>query len=274
VSPDELSRRMRTTFEASLPNEEDIVRRVSAGREARTRARRTSGAARSNDAFFAQWRELASRPRLAALGLALAAAAAFSFWSLSEDPAVRIGPSLAKDLESGYPRVPLALPSSPEADDAWLLREDATREDAARGEPIPALPAREALSPPKRAAEKLEAAMLETPPPGIDDTARWARVTEAMRKRDWVAAQTALRPLVESQDAETRDGARLVQIRLELGASEGSAVDQRWLADLRVLAAQGSTSSIRASARRLLETLEGDTPAAADDAPPGTSEKE
>jgi hypothetical protein len=204
---------------------------------------------------------------------------AFSLWSLSDERAVPIGPSLAKDLEFGHPRVPRASPSSPQSDDALLLQDDAARNDAthddgSRGESIPALPAREASSPSKRTAEEREAAVAEAPPPGIDDTARWARVTEAMRKHDWAAAQTALRPLAESQDAETRDGARLVQIRLELGASGGGAVDPRWLADLRALASKGSTSSIRASARRLLETLEGDRPPGADDAAKGPSGKE
>jgi hypothetical protein len=172
------------------------------------------------------------------------------WWSLGEGLQASIGPSLAQDLE----RAPKSKQEQlvPTPDPAPTNGDDESRTG----------PATASASLPARAHVRHQGpTQLHTdiPVPAVptqaDTDAGWARVTEAMRKRDWEAAKIALEPLTNSVDEETRDGARLVRIRLELGAAQGAPPDQRWLTDLAELAASGSTSSIRASARRLLEEL-------------------
>jgi hypothetical protein len=172
---------------------------------------------------------------LAAL-LVTVAVAYGPWWTRAETDSVAIGPSLTRDLE-----LRSRAPRTADAPDSEQKKEA----------PVPAPP--EA----RLSQKSLPAARAPSAPqPAVapsDTDARWARVTEAMRKRDWEAAKLALAPLSTSLDPETKDSARLVRIRLELSASGNQALDPTWQAELSELATSGATSSIRASARRLLE---------------------
>ncbi len=88
-------------------------------------------------------------------------------------------------------------------------------------------------------------------------SASWERVAGALREGDDSKARQEVDGLVQSDDAETRDSARLIQLRIELGSATAGTIPatlaQRALAES--LAEHGATASIRASARRLLKRM-------------------
>jgi len=251
----DLGQKMRDTLEATLPDAEVAVRRVARQRALRLARSHTS----RHKAHASGWlpniagRNIAGRKSAVVGGLLAAAlvvgALAYGPWS-TQTESVTIGPSLAHDLK--------VRPRTSRTADARASEQKRADTKQAKGErgrsPVPApsearphdrsLPAARALAPSPATA------------PG-DADARWARVTEAMRKGDWEAAKVALAPLSASGDPETKDSARLLRIRLELGTSENQTLEPKWEAELSELARSGSTSSIRASARRLLESRSG-----------------
>lgn len=253
----ELSRKMRATFDAVLPSDDVVLRRIVARRAERSEQLQTV----RTSLWHAFWRHRAGLGACFA-GVAMALAL-LTWWSIGERDHVSIGPSLTRDLElaprSKKERLP---PLEPTKADDELHAEPVTTSRPARADVT------------RQAQTQLRTDVVAPSPPAQAETnARWARVTESMRKRDWEAAKIALEPLTNSPDAETRDGARLVRVRLELGRAQGASPDQRWLADLADLATSGSTSSIRASARRLLEALRTDPAKSIEPSPEPTPEE-
>jgi hypothetical protein len=249
----DLGQKMRDALEATLPDAEVAVRRV-----ARQRALRLARSHTSRDkAHAAGWRPSTAARKSAVVGGLLAAAlvagtlAYGSWWTRAETESVTIGPSLARDLElrSRTSRTADARASEQKLSDA----KQATDEGGLRLVPAPS-----EARPSERSLPAARGLLAPSPATATGDAdARWARVTEAMRKGDWEAAKLALAPLSASGDPETKDSARLLRIRLELGTSENQTLEPRWEAELSELARSGSTSSIRASARRLLERPSG-----------------
>jgi len=247
----DLGQRMRDALEATLPDEEVALRRVArqrALRLARTGNART-GTARSDTARSQKTRAVVG----GVLGAALLAFGVVvgPWWTRAETESATIGPSLARDLElrSRTARTADARTSQEEPPDTTKATDEAGKTP---------VPARSAARPGDKRLPAARAALAPSPDnPSADPDARWARVTEAMRKGDLEGAKLALAPLSESHDPETKDSARLLRIRLELGTSENQTLDPRWQAELAELARSGSTSSIRASARRLLESPSG-----------------
>jgi len=217
----EIGAKMREAFETTLPSDPAIVGRYDLARlrtAPREMQRRRAGAIGA--------------------GVLLAAAGVLFVWFLSRHDSVRIGPSLQRDLEA---------------------RRDPGQTDSAR-EPVRALPPSLAGEAPGRLAPKpdLPSPASTDVPPGRDSApieSQWALVTDAMRQRDWPAAQEALAPLLASSDRETRDSARLVRVRLELGAASNQESKAALMVELEELIEAGSTASIRASARRLHKSL-------------------
>jgi len=237
----EIGQKMRAAFEATRPSEAEVLQRY--GHLRGLRSGEDLPAATGED-------ELAGRRSIrrgVSVGVAalLAAAAALFVWSLPAERPVAIGPSLERDLQTRRERASGPPPAPEETPQAEGTAEGRVRASA---KPIAVLP--------RRAPE---VSTLHPALPNRTETdASWARVTEAMRQRDWTAAHAALAPLLVSTERETQDSARLVRVRLELGAAQGQVADARWLSELEDLARSGSSSSIRASARRLLETLRED----------------
>jgi len=254
----EIGQKMREAFEATAPSDEAVLRRY-----AHLRALRSGEDLPTAIRFPHRASRLApSLVRMASAGgvALLAAAGAFFLWGLPADEPVPIAPSLERDLALGIERdrpseSPRSVPASPvparslnsapvEAG-SWAASATAPRSEAGPpGESSAAVTAADAPGDPAPSRE-----------PETDATVSWAKVTEAMKARDWPAAQVALAPLLASNDEETRDSARLVRIRLELGAVGVSGPDQQLVTELDELARTGSTSSIRASARRLHKSL-------------------
>lgn len=242
---------MRATFEAALPDEDAVVRRVASGRAQRAEGQ-SSLDPRGGQQAMAPRRFWVMQP---GLGLAFAglvvAVGLVILWRTQDSDRVAIGPSLARDLAA-------------QAEQA--RQHESAEHDAARTERTP-VDRRGALPTPSTAAEARKASpqsrerasgderSAEVPAAASTD-ARWADVTAAMRKQDWKAAERALAPLIQSDDPETRDGARLVRVRLQLRTAPDAIRDPIWGKELSDLATSGSTSSIRASARRLLEPLQ------------------
>jgi hypothetical protein len=106
-------------------------------------------------------------------------------------------------------------------------------------------------NPPKPTQEGKAPGLASAPP------ASWESAAQAMRAGDRAETVRILSELSRSEDPETRDGARLVQLRSLIGGSSGGP-DAAQLSDeartqLETLAQSGATASIRASARTLLE---------------------
>jgi len=247
MTPTDLSARMRATFEAALPSDDAAVRRVAAQRAQRVAAQSSSvpraGEARAR-ALWARQPMLAFACAGVVVGLGL-----LLLWPVLQPEPVAIGPSLTRDLAAqGKDQEQKTTKAAREPERASTER--AVADKAATGT---------ARSP--RPEGRKDAALLgKSAPeaPAADSTdARWAHVSAAMRKQDWAGAELALEPLIQSTDPETRDGARLVRIRLQLRKATTAGRDPIWLEELSDLATSGSTSSIRASARRLLDTSLG-----------------
>lgn len=257
MASSELGQKMRQAFDATMPSETAILRRHSGHLRA----------LRSGEDLPTALHSLRRGPRLATTasvaGVALlAAAGALLFWGGAAERSVPIAPSLQRDLALRNQRV--LQDGVPKA------------KGEPRSEPEAVLPARSATSAPVRTAaseaavssaereSKAGASVVEasTPSAGVEPKAEaaesWARVTVAMKARDWSAAQQALAPLLASSDEETRDSARLVRIRVALGAADQKLLGSPLLAELEELSRTGSTSSIRASARRLHKSLTED----------------
>jgi len=245
VEATDLSQKMRATFEAAIPGEDAVVRRVTAQRALRAAPQRSSFP-RTAAPTPAPW---TWQPGLAwaAAGLAVALGL-FLLWPALQPERVPIGPSLTRDLASQG--------KAKKLDDEGAGR-------APTNEPTASAPPSAVSDGRKDSAPKGERAAAVPTPESAD--ARWAHVTAAMRKQDWKAAELALAPLIESADPETRDGARLVRVRLQLRTAPEAARDPKWREELSDLARSGSTSSIRASARRLLEEGASEGDSSADD---------
>lgn len=226
MTQSDLGQKMRAVFEVTMPREEAVLRRFHIPSHV--------------DQAPVGW------PLRFAVGAALgmlfvAAGVLLSLQSLSRER-VSIEPSLERDLP-GKPKteeLPLA-PRPVRVPSPDVLSPSPDPPKPARGEPR------------KTHLEQSEPS--ETNLPQSTTSTSWARVTESMRQSDWNGAQEALAPLLESNNAETRDSARLVRIRLRLGQASGSSVDPELHQELEQLAKMGSTSSIRASARRLIDSL-------------------
>jgi hypothetical protein len=253
ASTDDLGQKMRDALEATLPDVEVAVRRVARQRALRLARSHTS----RHEAHASGWlRSITARKSAVAGGLLAALLVAFAlaygpWWTWAETESVTIGPSLARDLEL-RPRT--SRTANAKASEQKLS--DTKRATDAGGQtPVPAPPA--ALSK-ERSLPAARALLAPSPSAAPSDAdARWARVTESMRKGDWEAAKLALAPLSASGDPETKDSARLLRIRIELVTSESQTLEPKWEAELSELARSGSTSSIRASARRMLESSSG-----------------
>ncbi len=101
-----------------------------------------------------------------------------------------------------------------------------------------------------RAASAADSAVAAIPAPDGEGAAGlWEAVSRALRVRDHAAAESALDRLITSDDAHTRDAARLA--RAQLWLSWGRGFPAR--AELEDLAATGATPVIRARARETLE---------------------
>lgn len=86
---------------------------------------------------------------------------------------------------------------------------------------------------------------------------RWEEVARAMKEGDEERAHDLIVQLRGSSDAETRDNARLADVQMSLEVRDGlRTLSPNKLATLKDLRATGATSSIRASARRLLSQIE------------------
>lgn len=244
----DLGQRMRDALEATRPDEEVVLRRVARQRALRLARAGTarSGTARTGTARSQKTRAVVGGV-LAAVLLAFAVVYG-PWWTQAETESATIGPSLARDLElhSRTPRTADARASREEPPDTTKSIDEAGKT------PVPA------RSEARPREKNLPAARAPLPPAptvaSADPDARWAGVTEAMRKGDWEAAKVGLASLSASDDPETKDSARLLRIRLELRTSANQTLEPRWQAELSELARSGSTSSIRASARRLLES--------------------
>jgi hypothetical protein len=114
------------------------------------------------------------------------------------------------------------------------------------GRPSPS--ARSADSPLKRGVRATAEASGRTPP-------SWGQVLEAMRAGDEGHAQSLMRRLEESSDAETRDNARLTRLEFRLSAASGALLTDSEVKELGELQMRGASSSVRAGARRLLERV-------------------
>lgn len=245
--------KMRATFAATLPDEDAALRRIADRRAARVGTGRiATPTVKRVPAGFAG----ISLPLQLGLGFAgiVLVFVVLRSWHLPQE-SVPIEPSLARDLESA----PRPKPVPEELETASPFDADADTDNRALEAKKAPMPSRPAL----KSTQGSNAVSGADPPNDkatsqADVNARWARVTDAMRKQDWTTAKTALEPLIASTDPETKDGARLVRIRLELGATAGT-LSSSLLAELSDLATAGSTSSIRASARRLLESLPNDS---------------
>jgi len=248
----DLAEKMRDALEATLPDGEVAVRRI-----ARQRAIRLAHSQASEKAPASGWLPSFQARRSAIvggiLGVALLAGAfVYRTWSTwAESESVSVGPSLARDLE-------LQSRASRAVDARAAEKEPSggeTTADEAGKAPVSA-PSVAARSPKSLPATPAPVTSPPAPASGQKND-RWASVTEAMRRGDWEAAKGVLAFLSVEGDPETRDSARLLRIRIELGTSPNQALDARWQAELSELAQSGSTSSIRASARRLLESPSG-----------------
>lgn len=239
MAANELGRDMRRVFEATMPKDEVILRKhhALALERAFGTKRSRSGAARAG-AF------------LAAAGVLLVWAMGWDW--LAPERRVEIRPSLERDL-----RPPPAAEAS-QVDDSAVAPAAVSSADrearAAQSRPsqVVRVPARSL----ERATPSAQATRPSTETDGTE--ADWARVTEAMRRRDWSGAQGALAPLLASEDGETRDSARLVRIRVEISSAPERGKEVALLAELKELSETGSSSSIRASARRLHGELTDD----------------
>lgn len=93
---------------------------------------------------------------------------------------------------------------------------------------------------------------------GAPSTPRWEDVAQAMRSGDEPRARELIVLLRQSEDAETRDNARLAEVQMSVEVRDGKRIlSPSQLTTLKDLRATGATSSIRASARRLLAQDEG-----------------
>jgi hypothetical protein len=120
---------------------------------------------------------------------------------------------------------------------------------------------RSALEAPLAPSAKPPAALPKKPRPSEVQAAAssakpevtWAALAAALRDGNDAEARALVTSLQKSTDPETRDHARLTAVRLQLPAGGSQAdLSAEMRADLSDLAEHGASSSIRASARRLL----------------------
>lgn len=239
-----LAARLKTTFELNAPSEGDVLYRMTLAKE---RAR------------LSGWR----RQRLAPLIWGAAAAFLIS------------GSALAVAVQTGAVHVSGKFNDSekkrPElvqhANTAELVGHLEDKPDSPLASPsedantVEAAVAVEAAAPskPARASTRISDATSfqrssEAPATPDEIRASWERVAHALQKGDDAKAHEEARSLAQSTDPQTRDGARLVQLRIELGGEVAGTITataaQRALAE--ELTHSGATPSIRASSRRLL----------------------
>lgn len=125
-----------------------------------------------------------------------------------------------------------------------------------RSKPVPPAPA--PSTPPRARSLPLtnEKNRLHLAPPAMMEP-RWEDVARAMKDGEEARAHELIVQLRGSADAETRDNARLADVQMSLELRDGlRTLPEDKLATLKDLRATGATSSIRASARRLLSQIE------------------
>jgi hypothetical protein len=89
------------------------------------------------------------------------------------------------------------------------------------------------------------------PPNGAETAQAWAAAADAMRAADYPRAEAAFAELTRSDDAHTRDAARLA--RAQVWVARGHLDDAR--AELEDLAANGATAALQARAAAAIERL-------------------
>jgi hypothetical protein len=105
-------------------------------------------------------------------------------------------------------------------------------------------------------------------PSALSAAPRWEDVAQAMRTGDESRARELIVQLRQSDDAETRDNARLAEVQMNIVVRDGKrTLSPAQMATLQDLRATGATSSIRAAARRLLAQVEGASRPGADEVP-------
>lgn len=253
----DLGQKMRDALEATLPDAEVAVRRVARQRALRLAQNQASPPQKHASGWLSG---LTARVMVGGVsaGALLVCVVAYGPW-WTEAESVSVEPSLERDLEL-LPRMSHAPDAAPNEQTPLDIREQTAldiRKATAREAKAPAhAPSEGPATEQRPAAARTPTTPLAAIASG-DTDARWARVTEAMREGDWEAAKVALDSLSAKGDPETKDSARLLRIRIELSSSGNQTLEPRWQAELSELARSGSTSSIRASARRLLENPSG-----------------
>ncbi len=114
---------------------------------------------------------------------------------------------------------------------------------------------------------KPKSVRLKAPLPSTSSAPRWEDVAQAMRSGDEPRARELIVQLRQSEDAETRDNARLAEVQMSVDVRDGKrTLSPAQMATLKDLRATGATSSIRASARRLLDQVKGASSPGAEEA--------
>lgn len=234
---------MAEVFDANEPLESAVVLRLAAAREKR-RSFRSEGRIRRRFAWGA------ALSMLCLCGTALGVAVKVGVIQLGP---LTVDSPPASESSSRGTASPNGRTVGKQADSVPPINEDSdVAAEPTKTEPASAGPRHSSVQDERSPGQGSDA--IETPE---QREATWQEVADAMRAGQDERAKEAIDPLEKSEDPETRDGAELVRLRIELGSRNAGTLHatsaQR--ARLQRLARHGATPSIRASARRLIGRL-------------------